>query len=53
MNGFDSLHDASSSLFIRERELDLAVQPSGSQKSGIQDVDSISCGNDLEEVEKL
>lgn len=42
-----NLKDARPRLFGRVRQLDLAIQPSGSQQSGVQNVGPIGRGNYL------
>ena len=43
------LEDARTGGLVRERELDLAVQTAGTEKGGVQDVDAVRRGDDLEE----
>jgi hypothetical protein len=44
------LQNIGTSLLVRQRELDLAVQTTGSEQSRVQNVDTVGRGQDLDTV---
>lgn len=46
----NALHDPSPSILRRQRELNLAIEPPRAQQRGVEDVDPVRGGDDLDAV---